>query len=136
MADILVHYGIKGMEWGVRRYQNKDGSLTSAGKTRERTKNEKRERSERSKNRRTASLEELTKQISRLETEKKLKSLTNEDIRPGRTMVAKILKSGGEKVLSGVVAGSMAYAVRYALTKEFNLKEFANYITPNPNKKK
>lgn len=136
MADILVHYGIKGMKWGVRRYQNKDGSLTSAGKTRERTKNEKRERSERSKNRRTASLEELTKQISRLETEKKLKSLTNEDIRPGRTMVAKILKSGGEKVLSGVVAGSMAYAVRYALTKEFNLKEFANYITPNPNKKK
>lgn len=136
MADILVHYGIKGMKWGVRRYQNKDGSLTPAGKTRERTKNEKRERSERSKNRRTASLEELTKQISRLETEKKLKSLTNEDIRPGRTMVAKILKSGGEKVLSGVVAGSMAYAVRYALTKEFNLKEFANYITPNPNKKK
>lgn len=136
MADILVHYGIKGMKWGVRRYQNKDGSLTSAGKTRERTKNEKRERSERSKNRRTASLEELTKQISRLETEKKLKSLTNEDIRPGRTMVAKILKSGGEKVLHGVVAGSMAYAVRYALTKEFNLKEFANYIAPNPNKKK
>lgn len=136
MADIITHYGIKGMKWGVRRYQNKDGSLTSAGKTRERTKNEKRERSERSKNRRTASLEELTKQISRLETEKKLKSLINEDIRPGRTMVAKILKSGGEKVLSGVVAGSMAYAVRYALTKEFNLKEFANYIAPNPNKKK
>lgn len=136
MADIITHYGIKGMKWGVRRYQNKDGSLTSAGKTRERTKNEKRERSERSKNRRTASLEELTKQISRLETEKKLKSLINEDIRPGRTMVAKILKSGGEKVLSGVVAGSMAYAVRYALTKEFDLKEFANYIAPNPNKKK
>lgn len=136
MADIITHYGIKGMKWGVRRYQNKDGSLTSAGKTRERTKNEKRERSERSKNRRTASLEELTKQISRLETEKKLKSLINEDIRPGRTMVAKILKSGGEKVLSGVVAGSMAYAVRYALTKEFNLKEFANYIAPNPTKKK
>lgn len=136
MADIITHYGIKGMKWGVRRYQNKDGSLTSAGKTRERTKNEKRERSERSKNRRTASLEELTKQISRLETEKKLKSLINEDIRPGRTMAAKILKSGGEKVLSGVVAGSMAYAVRYALTKEFDLKEFANYIAPNPNKKK
>lgn len=26
------HYGIKGMKWGVRRYQNKDGSLTPAGK--------------------------------------------------------------------------------------------------------
>lgn len=28
----LAHYGIKGMKWGVRRYQNKDGSLTAAGK--------------------------------------------------------------------------------------------------------
>lgn len=30
----LYHYGIKGMKWGVRRYQNKDGSLTKAGKER------------------------------------------------------------------------------------------------------
>lgn len=30
----LQHWGIKGMKWGVRRYQNKDGSLTDAGKKR------------------------------------------------------------------------------------------------------
>lgn len=31
----LQHHGIKGMKWGVRRYQNADGTLTPAGKRRE-----------------------------------------------------------------------------------------------------
>lgn len=30
----LYHHGVKGQRWGVRRYQNKDGSLTKAGKRR------------------------------------------------------------------------------------------------------
>ena len=32
--NYLQHHGVKGMKWGKRRYQNKDGSLTDAGKKR------------------------------------------------------------------------------------------------------
>lgn len=33
-TDELTHYGIPGQKWGLRRYQNKDGSLTAAGRKR------------------------------------------------------------------------------------------------------
>ena len=32
--NYLAHHGIKGMKWGVRRYENYDGTLTPAGKKR------------------------------------------------------------------------------------------------------
>lgn len=41
----LTHWGVKGMKWGVRRYQNKDGTLTAAGKERYSEENKKKARS-------------------------------------------------------------------------------------------
>ena len=32
-ADELTHYGVPGMKWGVRRYQDEDGSLNALGRS-------------------------------------------------------------------------------------------------------
>ena len=34
--EVLIHHGIKGQRWGIRRFQNEDGTRTAAGKARER----------------------------------------------------------------------------------------------------
>lgn len=34
MSEYIKHHGIKGQKWGIRRFQNKDGSLTDAGRKR------------------------------------------------------------------------------------------------------
>lgn len=41
--DYLMHYGILGQKWGIRRFQNPDGTRTAAGKRRERSAEEKAE---------------------------------------------------------------------------------------------
>ncbi len=138
--DVLFHHGIKGMKWGVRRFQNKDGSRTAAGKKREKTISaDEQERSNRKsevKNRRIMSSDDLRKKIERLKLEKEYKNLTKDDIAPGRKFVSEVLASGAKKAIPVMVAGTLAYAVKAAMTKEFDIKEAANYIAANPNKKK
>lgn len=129
----LVHYGILGMKWGVRRTP---AQLARArGKTNSKDSSIKEERKTDLKNRRTMSDSEIQKKISRLEMEKKFKSLTNEDLHPGRTAVANILKASGSKVAGSIVAGSLAYGIKAAMTKSFDIKEAASYIAPKPKNK-
>lgn len=42
LESVICHHGVKGQKWGVRRYQNQDGSLTELGKKRQ-AKQEKKE---------------------------------------------------------------------------------------------
>lgn len=139
MSNELMHYGVLGMKWGIRRYRNKDGTLTTAGKKRlskDKDKAEKKERKVALKNRRSLSDVDLKKKIERLKMEKEFKNLTEEDISPGRKYVGEIMSSAGKKALTVAAAGAMAYGVKVAMTKEFNIKEAAGYIAANPNKKK
>lgn len=136
--EILYHHGVKGMKWGVRHYQNKDGSLTTAGRKHNEVSNskEKSNRKEAVKNRRTLSDDDLKKRIERLKLEKEFKNLTEEDVSPGKKYVSKIMSSAGTKTLTVAATGAMSYAIKAAMTKEFNAREAASYIASNPNKKK
>lgn len=149
----IWHYGIKGQKWGIRRYQNSDGTLTASGKRRQK-KEEKRqakearkqakqvdkeirqERAYASKNRRSLSDEELVSRVKRLEQERKLKNLTDEDVATGRTAVKSFLKETGRRVLTTAAIGAAVYAGHYAMTGKFDPQQAANYIFPNPSKKK
>ena len=126
----LYHHGIKGMKWGVRRYQNKDGSLTEAGKNRQ----IKSDRRRAVKNRRSMSNEELRKGIERLRLEKQYKDLMNENISPGKAMVSDILKSSGGRVAKTVATGAALYGIKSIMTKKFDIGEMARYMTPKPKK--
>lgn len=137
MNDVIFyHHGIKGQKWGIRRFQNKDGSLTAAGKKRYDDFSVRNDRENMYKNVRNLSVEDIQKQINRLQLEKTLKDSINQDLHPARTAVTNFLKSTGGKVAISAVSGAAVYAIRVALTKKFDPAEFANYVAPNPNKKK
>lgn len=110
----LQHWGIKGMRWGVRRYQNKDGSLTAAGKKRRReqddddrqeTNEERRARALRStdakeiyKNRDVLTTAEINERINRIDTEARLSRLAESTVKTGRDQVNEKMRSATETI--------------------------------------
>lgn len=75
-SDELYHWGIKGMKWGVRRYQNKDGTLTSEGKKHYAQDHEDYTRAHTKKSVREMSDSELSTRINRLQKEQQYARLT------------------------------------------------------------
>ena len=141
--DFIMHYGIKGMKWGIRRYQNEDGTLTEAGKKRAAkqemrrvNKAAKEDRKQAYTNRRNLSDDEIQQRVRRLEQEKRFKSLTEEDINPGRSAAKRLLTSTGAKVLYSAALGATVYAGHYAITGKYDPMTAADYMFPNPNRKK
>lgn len=108
----LYHSGIKGMKWGVRRYQNKDGTLTPAGKRRARKQAASEnahpdyKRAHDKKPVSQMSDQELRERNNRLQAEKQYSSLTRKTSK-GKKAVNAFIASAG--VISGVVGAAATY---------------------------
>jgi len=122
----LYHHGIKGMHWGVRRFQNPDGTLTDAGKRRQQISDRqvrrdiKRQRKWNAKNASQLSDKELTDQILRLQREKQLKDLTAQTIRPAKKKVLDYVDRYAGQAISAVVTAATAAYVTNAMTARSN----------------
>lgn len=102
----IEHHGVKGMKWGVRKDRG--------SKQPRRPKKEsaaRRVREQALARRRTLSQKDLDSLVKRLEQEKKLKTLLNEDLNPGRTFVKNSLKTSGGKIITAVGTGIGVTAV-------------------------
>lgn len=136
-TNYLAHHGIKGQKWGVRRFQNPDGTRTEAGKKRYANDTPiKEQRAKDLKERRTLSDADLKKKIERFKLEKELKSLTEEDLTPGRKFAKDIVRQVGTRTIATIATGAVLYGAKAVVAKDFNVKEFANAIYNGGPKKK
>lgn len=95
--EMLEHHGIKGQKWGVRRFQNKDGTRTAVGKKREQSHSDEPAHDDYSKahsgkNVKTMSDAELRSRLNRLQMEKQYSQLTNSDTAKGKKFVSDTMK--------------------------------------------
>ena len=102
----LYHWGIKGMKWGVRRYQNKDGSLTPAGRKRRRDDyHEDYNKAHDKKSVKQMSDSELRSRNNRLQMEKQYADLTRKKNK-GKAVLTALIATAGT-----ITAAQNAYKV-------------------------
>jgi len=134
-SNELKHHGIKGMKWGVRRFQNKDGSLTRLGRIQKRkseSRSIKEQRKKDAKNFRSLTNDELKERIERLKLEKQYKELSDNDLYSGRSFVVNAMKGPTSKVAVAALVGTMAYGGKIAITNSKEISTAIKYMS-NPN---
>lgn len=117
----LCHYGIKGQHWGVRNYQNEDGTLTAAGRIRygvgEGLKNSRQDKSDDKVKKILAKEQASGKKISKhrlkLEAKYREKGMTKEE-----ASIAAYKRARTEKIIAVTAATTIAAAAGYVGAKK------------------
>lgn len=105
----LTHYGILGMKWGVRRYQNKDGSLTPAGKKRAQ---QKEKESEKSKSVKEMSDDELRTRLNRINLEEQYAAAMARQNPDKYARAKKLISDIGEKAVRDFANKTIENAIK------------------------
>lgn len=125
----LYHHGILGMKWGIRRFQNKDGSLTAAGKKRAQQDteevNEDYKKAHTSKNIKKMSNQELKDVNKRLQMENEYSKLTNKNNTAGKKFVSGVLLTAATTIAGKYATKYMDKGVEY-ITKKITKNSIKN----------
>lgn len=126
----LYHHGILGMKWGIRRFQNKDGSLTAAGKKRAQQDteevNEDYKKAHTSKNINTMSNQELKDVNKRLQMENEYSKLTTNNT-AGKKFVTGVLLTAATTIAGKYSTKYMDKGVEY-ISKKFTKNSIKNAV--------
>ena len=124
-ADYLEHYGVKGMKWGARKRSKTRVSSSGARSTSPNpsskvsapTTRDKRVKA--LKNRRELSDSDIKDFTSRLQSEKQLKALLDEDVSPGRTFIKKVMSDAGKQAATKLATNAIIYGTTKTMGKAF-----------------